>query len=64
MSTATSTDIAVDIAVDTTYSKHDPNFDTDRLPVFTHAMKSEGLFAPNGKYVVCCNENFRWKRFL
>ena len=24
MSTATSTDIAVDIAVDTTYSKHDP----------------------------------------
>ena len=26
MSTATSTDIAVDIAVDSTYSKHDPNF--------------------------------------
>ena len=25
VSTATSTDIAVDIAVDTTYSKHDPN---------------------------------------
>ena len=26
MSTATSTDIAVDIAVDSTYSKHDPVF--------------------------------------
>ena len=26
VSTATSTDIAVDIAVDSTYSKHDPNF--------------------------------------